>query len=393
MLMDISSFGNTLGKLEKDESKGYYCFVPASLPVRFEIDDELLDLLVRASKALGRLKGMEMEFGSTVGFSPSLFMHPYLRKEAVLSSKIEGTVSTLYDVLEAEAGMGSEGSENKGDLLEVVNYVIAQNMGIEAMRQGKGIDKEFIMQLHQALLRHVRGEKGKPGKIREVQNYISRAGFPGIGDAVYVPPKPGMVSGLLDNLLAYMPEGKSPNIIKVALMHYQFEAIHPFLDGNGRIGRLLIMLYLIRYGELGQPLLYMSAYFERNRDEYYRLLLDVSRSGAYSAWVKFFMKGIIEQSESAISKSAKLFESYNAAVKALGSIGGASASKLANAIFVHPVITIARAAKIMGVSYPTAKAAVYGAVKLGILEQHEPVSGTRRPKRFVAREILDIYDA
>lgn len=391
--MDISSFGNTLGRLEMDEEKGYYCFVPANLPVKLDIDSELLDLLLRASKALGELKSLEMEFNATMGFSATLFIRSYLKKEAVLSSKIEGTVSTLYDVFEAEESLETVKQEMRMDLSEVLNYVAAQEKGISMIEAGSTINTAFVAELHSILLRHVRGERDRPGKIRDMQNYISRAGFPSIGDAVYVPPKPSMVNGLLDTLFKYMSEGKEPGIIKVALMHYQFEAIHPFLDGNGRIGRLLIMLYLIKYGDLGLPLLYMSAYFERNRKEYYRLLLEVSRSGAYSEWVKFFMNGVIEQSESTLSKSAKLFESYNSAVAALGEVGGSAAPKLANVLFMHPIITIARAAEIMGVSYPTAKAAIYSAARLGILEELEPIGGMKRPKRFVARRILDIYDA
>ncbi len=390
--MDISAFINTNGRLEKDNAKGYYYFVPAELPVRLDVDDELLDLLVRASRALGSLKSLEMEFNATIGFSAFLFIRQYLRSEAVLSSKIEGTASTLYDVLEAEASLMARKSEARGDLLEVLNYVAAQEKGVSMINAGSVIDIDFITELHSALLSHVRGESGRPGRIREVQNYISRAGLPDLKDAVYVPPKPSLVPVLLSNLFSYMSVKGTPNIIKVALMHYQFEAIHPFLDGNGRIGRLLIMLYLIKLGELGQPLLYMSAYFERNRDEYYRLLLEVSASGRYAEWVKFFMKGIIEQSESALSKSSKLFEYHGEIAKRLKVTGRSTALKLADTLFTHPIITISMAANLMGVSYPAAKASVYEAVKLGIL-QEESNSNAKRQKKFIATSIIDIYDA
>jgi Fic family protein len=390
--MDISAFANTIGRLEKDEGKGYHYFVPAELPVKFEIDDELLDLLIRASKAIGSLKSLEMEFNATIGFSAVLFIQPYLRKEAVLSSKIEGTASTLYEVLEAEATIRAGKEETKGDLLEVLNYVAAQERGIAMINEGRGIDANFIMELHSALLRHVRGERDKPGMIREVQNYISRAGLPDLKDAIYVPPKPSLAPALLGNLFSYMSVPGIPDIIKVALMHYQFEAIHPFLDGNGRIGRLLIMLYLIKLGELGQPLLYMSAYFERNRDEYYRLLFEVSASGKYAEWVKFFVKGIIEQSESALSKSSKLFEYRGEIAKKLKATGRSTALKLADTLFTHPIITIPMAAKLMSVSYPAAKASVNEAVKLGILQEDKDPSA-KRPKMFIATSIIDIYDA
>lgn len=391
--MDISAFGNTRGMLKRDEEKGYYYFVPAELPVKLDIDDELLELLLRASKALGGLKSLEMEFNATIGFSATLFIRPYLRKEAVLSSKIEGTVSTLYDVFEAEASLGTGKSETSRDLLEVLNYVATQERGISMIKAGSAINTVFVTELHSILLRHVRGERDRPGRIREVQNYISRAPLPGLNDAVYVPPKAEMVPEMLDNLFSYMSAGATLDIIKVALMHYQFEAIHPFLDGNGRIGRLLIILYLIRYGELGQPLLYMSAYFERNRDEYYKLLLEVSKSGGYAEWVKFFAKGIIEQSESALSKSSRLFEYHREITEKLKETGRSTALTLADTLFTHPIITISMAAKLMGVSYPAAKASVYEAVGLGILQQHEGSGSTNRKKRFVAREILEIYDA
>ena len=391
--MNISAFSSTRGRLERDEEKDYHYFMPAGLPVGFDIDDVLLGLLVRASKALGELKNLGMEFGATMGFSAMLFIRPYLRKEAVLSSKIEGTVSTLYDVLEAEASPRAGKAETMGDLLEVLNYVAAQEKGISMLKAGSDINAGFVTELHSTLLRHVRGERDRPGKIREVQNYISRAGLPDLKDAVYVPPKAKLVPALLDNLFSYMSAEGMPGIVKVALMHYQFEAIHPFLDGNGRIGRLLIMLYLIRYGDLSQPLLYMSAYFERNREEYYRLLLEVSTSGRYAEWVKFFMKGIIEQSESALSKSSRLFEYHREIAKKLKETGRSTALKLADMLFTHPIITIPMAAKLMGVSYPAAKASVYEAAMLGILQQQEMPGITGRPKRFVAREILDIYDA
>ncbi|MCL4388502.1 Fic family protein, partial [Candidatus Marsarchaeota archaeon] len=210
--------------------------------------------------------------------------------------------------------------------------------------------------------------------------------------AIYVPPKPSLAPALLGNLFSYMSVPGIPDIIKVALMHYQFEAIHPFLDGNGRIGRLLIMLYLIKLGELGQPLLYMSAYFERNRDEYYRLLFEVSASGKYAEWVKFFVKGIIEQSESALSKSSKLFEYRGEIAKKLKATGRSTALKLADTLFTHPIITIPMAAKLMSVSYPAAKASVNEAVKLGILQEDKDPSA-KRPKMFIATSIIDIYDA
>ncbi len=390
--MDITVFDNTKGRLERDEAKGYYYFIPAELPVDFSIDDELLDLLLRASEAIGELKSLEMGFDMTMDFSAMLFIRPYLRKEAVLSSKIEGNVSTLYDVLEAEASFGSGKSETTGDLFEVSNYVAAQEMGINMIKAGSDINSNFVNKLHSALLRHVRGERGMPGKIREVQNYISRAGFPDLNDAVYVPPKAEIVRGLLDGLFSYMSAVGNPNIIKVALMHYQFEAVHPFLDGNGRIGRLLVMLYLIKYGELEQPLLYMSAYFERNREEYYRLLLGVSTSGRYAEWVKFFMKGMIEQSESVLSKSSKLLEYRGEIIKTLKGTGRSTALKLADMLFAHPIITIPMAAKLMGVSYPAAKASVYEAVKEGILQQ-DSRADRKRPKMFIATSIIDIYDA
>ncbi|MGC8676284.1 MAG: Fic family protein [Candidatus Micrarchaeia archaeon] len=388
--MDPENFAKTVGRLVKDEEKGYFYFVPAQLPVRLQIDDELLDLLMKASKELGELKAISSGFSAAIGFSPLLFIRPYLTKEAVLSSKIEGTVSTLYDVLDAEAsGLADKA---RGDLLEVINYVRAQETGIREIKQGSDINIELVAKLHAILLSRVRGEEAKPGTIREVQNYISRAGFAGMENAVYVPPKASIVGGLLDNLFSYMSSDTAPNLVKLALMHYQFEAIHPFLDGNGRIGRLLIILYLIKFGELPEPLLYVSEYFERNRDEYYERLLEVSTLGKYVEWAKFFMKGVIEQSENAIDKSSKLLEYHKEIASTIRGTRHVALVRLIDFIFAHPILTIPMVARELKVSYPAAKAAVLEAARLGIL-QYKESTVARRPKRFVAQRILEIYNA
>jgi len=392
--MEQSGFTSTKGKLIRSEDGRYYSFVPAYLPVELDYDDELIRLLSNASEKLGELKSLGLGLEGSIGFAPGLFIRPYLRREAVLSSKIENTMSTLHEVLEAEELKQFKDEGPRGDLLEVLNYVHAQDLGIDMIKKGSAINTDFIMKLHSILLRHVRGEKAKPGALRDGQNYIAKAGFSDIRDAVYVPPPANIVPELLSNLFNYIESGDDPQLIKTALMHYQFEAIHPFWDGNGRIGRLLIIMYMIKSDVLMNPFLYMSDYFERNRDLYYSLLLDVSRVGNYADWIKFFLRGVIEQSDGVMSKTKALLSYYSEVKEKLGNAATGSAAKLAIHLFTNPIITIPSAASALKLSYPSVKKSAAKLMDLGILQKYERsiTSAGRRPMLFVATKIMEIYN-
>jgi len=397
--MKESDFTATKGRLISSEDGSYQSFVPAYLPINLDYNTDFVSLLEKASQKLGELKTLSVGLDSSIGFAPQLFIKPYLRQEAVLSSRIENTISTLYDVLEAEA-LGSDKLQSKdeslkGDLFEVLNYVRAQNAGIEMIENGGAINIDLITRLHSILLRNVRGERAKPGLLRDKQKWISRGGFPDIKDAVYVPPPANLVPELLNNLFNYMESSDDPQLIKIALMHYQFEAIHPFWDGNGRIGRLLIIMYLIKRGLLTHPFLYMSDYFERNRELYYNLLMNVSKTGAYEEWIKFFLIGIIEQSDSVINKTRALLSYYSEIRKKLGNTREGVAMKLADYIFTHPIITIPNVARDLDVSYPAIKKAVVKFIDLGILEKsnNRATSSSKKPMIFIAPEIIEKYEA
>jgi len=392
--MEQSSFTSTKGKLICSEDGRYYSFVPAYLPVELDYYDELIRLLSNASEKLGELKSLGIGLEGNIGFAPGLFIRPYLRREAVLSSKIENTMSTLHEVLEAEELKQFKDEDLRSDLFEVLNYAHAQDLGIKMINEGSAINTDFITKLHSILLRRVRGEGAKPGALRDRQNWISKAGFPDIRDAVYVPPPANVVPDLLSNLFNYMESSDDPQLIKTALMHYQFEAIHPFWDGNGRIGRLLIIMYMIKSGVLVQPFLYMSDYFERNRDLYYSLLLDVSKTGNYADWIKFFLRGVIEQSDSIMSKTKALLSYYSEVKGKLGNAAAGSAARLAGHLFTHPIITIPSAARALKLSYPSIKKSAEKLVDLGILQKYERsiTSAGRRPMVFVATKIMEIYN-
>ncbi|MEM0074540.1 MAG: Fic family protein [Candidatus Micrarchaeaceae archaeon] len=390
--MDTSEFSKPAGEfVDINGSDGlmYKAFVPAKLPVKIDFDNEALVLLEKAGQSLGRLDGIGKYLVKMLNVDMAYFIRPYLRNEAVMSSRIEGTRSTLLDVLDAEMKGDTAQEESKGDLFEVLNYVRAQNYGMQYITHSNDIGLELIKELHKRLLMHVRGEKAQPGSFREVQNYISKYQTGrGIEYATYIPPPPGMVPQLLENLVEYMESGQDPPLVKIALMHYQFEAIHPFLDGNGRIGRLLIMLYAAKEKVLTEPLLYMSEYFEANRLDYYSLLLNVSKNSAYLEWIKFFLTGIVSQSEKTIRGMESMVEYYDNKRGIINSKYSKSTLAVFQFLFSHPMITLPMAAKMLNLKYPTVKKAAMNLIEEGVLEKME---WKKRPTRFIAKTLYEIH--
>jgi Fic family protein len=338
-------------------------FVPPPLPPTPPIDILcLLERLSLAERALGRLDGITMMLPRQ-----ELFLYMYVRKEAVLSSQIEGTQSTLSDLLrfETEARAG----EPIDDIREVSNYVDAMMHGLERL-ETLPLSLRLIREMHARLLQDGRGGTKAPGEFRRSQNWI---GGTRPGNALFVPPPVIELDGCLADFERFLHEDASqlPALIKAGLLHVQFETIHPFLDGNGRIGRLLVTLYLCVHGVLRQPLLYLSLYLKAHRADYYRLLQEVRENGAWEAWLEFFLDGVAEtanQAFEATSRIVALFKEDRERIT-IGSERAGSALRVHDLLQQNPFLTANRLVKATGLSTPTVNAALSDMQRLGIVEE------------------------
>jgi len=379
--MQESEFAHPSGRFEKNH-EGAVTFVPEFLPPDISYAP-IAGLSAEAHMRLGILEGV----GKLIP-NPNLLIVQYITHEAVSSSKIEGTEASNLDVYQFEAGGVDPNGPKR--VLEVVNYSRALHSCLEMVNEGKRVDLKMLRHAHKTLLKGVRGQNIEIGRIRAVQNWIGYANC-NIENATYVPPAAHLLDGLLENLEKFVvePPTAMPVLVRCALAHYQFEAIHPFEDGNGRVGRLMIPLILASSGVLGRPLLYLSAYFERNRTEYYELLRGVSKDGKWMEWIIFFLTGVIQCSQEAIAVTHKLLDlrsKYEQKLKENRASGNAII--LAMRLFSKPVITIPMAAKYLNTGYPPAKKAVMYLVSAGILEQ---IDTRKRNKKYIAREIVDIF--
>ena len=378
--MDAALFkSSSSGKVVR-ATGGYWTFVPSPLPPDLEWNTALVSRISRADLAVGTLSGL----GETLP-NPHLLIYPFIRREAVLSSRIEGTQSSLSDLLLFEATQ----IEKQKDVKEVQNYVRAVEYGLKRLND-LPLSLRFIRELHEILMDGVRGEHATPGEFRQSQNWIGDSGAT-LNEATFVPPSVPEMQGCLDQLEKFLhSDTKLPPIVQAAMIHYQFETIHPFLDGNGRIGRLLVTLFLCQKNVLTKPLLYLSAFFERYRQEYYKLLLKVSQIGAWKEWIGFFLKAVTEQSEDAVSRSRHLLEllrnySQIAREKRLTP----TAIRLVELIFMKPVLNAKTAQEFLNVSYPSAQNAISSLEEAGILIE---VTGRRRAKAYSANDILKVLD-
>lgn len=364
-------------------SENATAFIPDPLPPKVDLSWSLMTTLANAERAVGRLAGM----GHTLP-NPHLLIRPFVTREAVLSSRIEGTQASVGDLLLFETA--GETRETAEDVREVANYIKALNYGRSRLADFP-LSLRFIREVHERLMRGVRGEQRSPGEFRRIQNWIGPEGC-GIRDATYIPPPVPQMIEALDAFERYLHEPSDlPLLVRCGLIHYQFEAIHPFLDGNGRVGRLLITFLLESEGALDQPLLYLSAFFEKTRESYYGLLRDVSRRGAWSAWLDYFLTGVAEQAIDATARAQamlSLLKTYREKVTAARN--SALLSAIVEQLFASPVTTITRVAEQFGVSYPSAKNNVEKLVAAGILK---PLQFTNRSRYFVATDILSIVDA
>ena len=348
-------------------------FVPPPLPPQPAIDVlSLLQSLVVAERALGRLDGI-----TTLLPKQELFLYMYVRKEAVLSSQIEGTQSTLSDLLRFETD--AQAGRPIDDLREVSNYVDALMYGLERVST-LPLSLRLIREMHSRLLRSGRGDAKNPGQFRESQNWI---GGTRPGNALFVPPPMSELDACLGEFETFMHESRSglPPLLKAGLLHVQFETIHPFLDGNGRIGRLLITLYLCVNGVLRSPLLYLSLYLKTHRSDYYRLLQEVRLRGDWEAWLRFFLEGVTEtasQAFDAATRIVQLFKDDRERIVAESERAG-SALRLHDVLQQSPFVTSTMLSRDTGLSVPTVNAALVDLQGLGIVRE---VSGRRRGRVF-----------
>ena len=365
---------------------GYRSFMPAPLPPNppLRSADKLQTLLSKADIALGRLDG-----SIQILPDPEIFVLMYMRKEAVLSSQIEGTQSSLQEVLNAEARILSDrGSQ---DAYEVINYITAMNYGIERLKS-LPLSIRLIREIHERLLRRARGSHLTPGELRTRQNWIGPTGCT-VNEAVFVPPPHHELHNVLGQLEDFLHNDlEIPPLIKIGLAHAQFETIHPFLDGNGRMGRLLITFLLYQQKILQQPVLYLSYFFKRYRTEYYERLQLIRDTGDWEGWLEFFLMGVAEVSNEAIATARRILglrEAHRAVVAAeLGSSAGGGHIVL-EYLYKHPVLSVNDVRKITGVSYTTANNLVYSLVANGILEE---ITGRRRNRLFRYAPYIEIFN-
>lgn len=352
---------------------GYTAFVPDPLPPDLDWTVDLVWALSEADRAIGRLP------------NPHLLIRPFVRREAVLSSKIEGTQATLGELLAAEAGAAVE--QSPADLREVGNYVVALEYGIKRLKK-LPLSLRLVRELHEKLMTAVRGEHLTPGEFRRSQNWIGPPGCT-LADAAYVPPPPGELMTCLGEWEHFLRDRSFPPLIHVALLHYQFEAIHPFLDGNGRIGRLLITLFLVERGILPTPLLYLSAYFEAARQDYYGGLRGVSAQGDWFTWLRYFLTGVARQADDALNRAGRINTLLASWRDAVSGATSRTPLELVDLLAANPYLTIKGAAKRLEVAFTTAQRAVAKLEGEGILTE---VSQAKRDRVYCAKTLLDIFE-
>ena len=370
---------NRAGHLKKMQSD-YQCFVPHNLKdIKLNIDSEINALVNKAYLLLGRLDGMAITLPDI-----DLFVSMYVQKEAVISSQIEGTQASLVDVLQKD-----KGKEKIKDTEEIVNYIKATHYAFKRLNK-MPLCMRLIRETHAVLLSNVRGEEKMPGEFRRSQNWIGHAGS-SLKDASFIPPAPDEMDICLGDLERYIHEDSTiSNLIKIALIHYQFETIHPFLDGNGRMGRLLIILYLREQGLIEYPVLYLSYFFKKNRNRYYELLNNIRIKGEFEEWIKFFIDGICEISEDAITSIQKIVELKNTDMKKIRELSGSNISNLIliyDYLLQHPFLEAEDIKNLVGVSKPTANKLLENLMAIEIVEL---VEDKKRYRQYVYKKYVDI---
>ncbi|KKP59716.1 MAG: hypothetical protein UR52_C0004G0001 [Candidatus Gottesmanbacteria bacterium GW2011_GWA1_34_13] len=371
--------GKYLNQLQGDIR--YKAFIPNTLPFKIRHEEKLQSLLSKANLALGRLDGVA-DILPNVDF----FIFMYESKEATISSQIEGTQATFIDVLKKEAKL--EDAEIHKDVDEVINYISAMKYGLDRLKDFP-LSLRLLKEIHQKLLYEVRGEGKNPGEFRTSQNWI---GGPTIETATFVPPPAHEVINLMGNLEEYLHRsGPIPVLIKTGLMHAQFETIHPFLDGNGRVGRLLITFYLCQQQLLQKPLLYLSDYFKRNRQTYYDRLNLLREKDDIEGWLEFFLQGITETSERAVETARKIIKLREHGIKQITKLGRSTEKgiTLYDYLFRTPMIRVKDVERIFNIKNPNALVLVSKFVDLGILRE---LTGFKRNRVFSFADYITLFE-
>jgi Fic family protein len=380
--MEVNILKNRAGDY-KTNLKGelqYKSFLPKKLPPNpeIELDEEMMNLLVKANRSLGILEGVSSQVPNI-----ELFVSMYVRKEALLSSQIEGTQATLDDILDPNA----EENANQ-NVVDVINYIKASQFASSKLKE-LPICSRLLQEIHAILLSGVHGGEKNPGEFRRSQNWIGPAGST-LRNARFIPPNPEDMLEAMSDLEKFINTDDELNeLIKIALIHYQLETIHPFLDGNGRIGRLLIVLYLLERKIITRETLYLSYFFKRNRLEYYDRLMEVRAKGNFEQWIKFFLLAIDESAQDAISTIEKLIKLHNINFETVNSTGKASKTilKVFNYIESSPIIDIKKTSAALKISFNATSNAVNTLLSAGILSQTENV---RRSRVFAYDDYLNI---
>ncbi len=359
----------------------YEAFIPDPLPPEISWKENLVRALSEADRLIGNLarEGKKLP-------NPHLLIRPFVKREAVLSSKIEGTQATLGELLQAEAGAHVERSPN--DLREVANYVTALEYGIKRLSK-LPLSLRLIRELHEKLMSGLKGASHiTPGEFRRSQNWIGPAGCT-LQNASYVPPPPSELMSCLGEWENFLQDRHLPPLVQAALLHYQFEAIHPFLDGNGRVGRLLIILFLIERKIIEAPLLYISAFFEATRREYYERLSAVGQHSDWETWIHYFLNGVTRQSEDALSRAERINQCLATWRTQVSNASSKTALLLIDVIAANPFLTVGKAAKDLRVAFTTVQRAIDKLEQLSIVEQ---VGDAKRGRVWCAKSIFKILE-
>ncbi len=372
------------------QMEDYKAFIPAELPPDnppVEIDLEMQSLLSEADRSLGKLDGI-----TRVLPNPDLFVLMYMRHEAVLSSQIEGTQSSLENVLEYEAGRPEESEEKERDVQEVINYIEAMRYGLDRMEE-LPLSLRLLREIHEILMQGVRGNQREPGQFRQSQNWVGASQL-NIKDAEYVPPPPQQMKKALYNLEEFIrtdeAELRLPPLIQCGIAHAQFETIHPFLDGNGRIGRLLIVFILCCKNIIQEPILYISHYMNANKLEYYERLQKIRKAGDWEGWLKFFLEGVSKVSSAATETTEAIHQLRKRdKERATEQIQSQYISPLHDYLFKNPVLTINMAKDYLNCSYPTAQNLITELVEMGLLEE---VGERKRNRLYRYNEYMELFD-
>ena len=385
--MQITKYPDRSGQYIK-QLQGYKAFIPEPLPPKnpeLSIDDELQDYLSGADISLGRLDGSIQMLPN-----PDLFIEMYVKKEAVISSQIEGTQSSLSQLLKKESEVNDP--DTPSDVNEVSNYVKAMHRGLELLND-LPVSVRLVKEIHKELLRDVRGQEKNPGELRKSQNWIGSEGMD-IRHATFVPPpEHEMVKALSDWEKFLHQNDHIPVLVKIGMAHAQFETIHPFLDGNGRVGRLLITLLLCEWDKLQEPVLYLSHFFKQHRQEYYELLQNVRDLGDWESWIKFFVRGVSEVSGQATDTSREIVslreKHRGLIVEEFGNVAG-NGLKVLERLFLKPYITVKQIESLTGVTFSAANNLMGKFENVGVLTE---ITGQKRNRQYEYSDYLNLFSA